>query len=137
MMSKAKNSARTAFSNSCLMVTTCLFTSVLQILQLAVLSILLTAPAGAAVISLIGPLTLHRSASLDRLQRKSEVNVEDIEAMPTPRETGDSVVEDGIEVTDRGRISSLQSVDKRKVFGESQGEQEEMDSAVDSVDTSL
>ena len=63
--------------------------------------------------------------------------MEDIEAMPTLRETGDSVVEDGIEVTDRGRISSLQSVDKRKVFGESQGEQEEMDSAVDSVDTRL
>ncbi|KAK7111775.1 hypothetical protein V1264_011351 [Littorina saxatilis] len=54
------------------------FSSVLlQCLQLAVLSILLTAPTGAGLIAITGPFFLTRTPDADRLRRKSELSVDD------------------------------------------------------------
>ncbi|XP_070185808.1 sodium/hydrogen exchanger 9B2-like isoform X2 [Littorina saxatilis] len=46
-------------------------------LQLAVLSILLTAPTGAGLIAITGPFFLTRTPDADRLRRKSELSVDD------------------------------------------------------------
>ena len=109
-----------------------------QILQLAVLSILLTAPTGAALISVTGPLLLQRSAGADRLHRKSEIKLEDVEAVVPLQGSGGAAVgvwkeSPGIEVTGVGRSGSLlrRSEDKRsKAGGEEEEREEEEDSAM-------
>ena len=120
----------------------------LQILQLAVLSILLTAPTGAALIAVFGPLMLHRDAGSDQLRKGSEVYAQDVEEEAGPRDSaggaaGVVVMEGGdgggLGVSGGGRDGCLRSVDKEKVGGEDRGQEEEegMDTAVDSADTRL
>ncbi|KAL8591353.1 hypothetical protein ACOMHN_052619 [Nucella lapillus] len=51
-----------------------------NILQLAVLSILLTAPTGAAIIAILGPILLNRNPEADRSHKTMETKVTDPEA---------------------------------------------------------
>nr|KAG5713906.1 hypothetical protein BaRGS_024533 [Batillaria attramentaria] len=82
-----------------------------QILILAVLSILLTAPAGAVLVTLLGPRLLHYSHSADRIHRETEMIFEDPEKPDQKPVTSDvePVTSDHVDTQSGGVTSEHQT----------------------------
>ncbi|XP_076461647.1 sodium/hydrogen exchanger 9B2-like isoform X2 [Babylonia areolata] len=97
-----------------------------NILQLAVLSILLTAPTGAAIIAILGPTLLHCPPGTDELGRKGKTNVDDPEACAPLQEItggdGDAVqnIVDGVSAMslDRKKRNTMGDESEMKVANE-------------------
>ncbi|XP_076457027.1 sodium/hydrogen exchanger 9B2-like [Babylonia areolata] len=105
------------------------------VLQLAVLSILITAPIGAALIAIFGPILLHRTPSADKTKAPEP------EPEPEPdlktagmeiRKCSDAVVEDhaGVEGSELSSFGSVDAKMRNKV-----GDETEENKEGDSIET--
>ncbi|KAL8579403.1 hypothetical protein ACOMHN_026768 [Nucella lapillus] len=106
------------------------------ILQLAVLSILITAPIGAALVTVLGPILLHRSPADDRLHRAVQTVIEQPQLEPSDQDiknSGGAVTENNVEGNGITRSESLGMADRKEnnnKVGEEGGNNSNNDEAI-------
>ena len=84
------------------------------------LSILITAPVGAGIIAVGGPVLLHRSPGRDRLHRQAEMVVDDQDAGSPLQMVDDQDAGSPLQtvVNDASGSASFGSVDRKNKMGE-------------------